>query len=45
VTISPDKIFYGEEHCAIFIIRVHFMWGLQLGLGIIWGVRVRITIR
>jgi len=34
VTNSSEKKFYREkEHCAIFI-HAHFMWGLQLGLGL-----------
>jgi len=33
-----------NEHCAIFI-RAHFMWGLRLGLGLSWGVRVRVGVR
>jgi len=45
VTISPEKIILQEEkkHCAIFICT-QFMWGLQLGLGLSWGVRVRVGI-
>jgi len=46
--ISPEKIInitWGEkEHCAIFI-HAHFMRGLQLGLGLSWGVRVEVRIR
>jgi len=46
VTISSEKVILQieKEHCAIFICA-HFMWGLQLGLGLIWGVRVRVGVR
>jgi len=46
VTISLEKIILqGEkEHCAIFS-SAHFLWGLQLGLGLSWGVRVRVGVR
>jgi len=39
VTISPEKIILQreKERCAIFI-RAHFMWGLQIRLGLSWGV-------
>jgi len=33
-----------KEHCTIFIC-VHLIWGLRLGLGLSWGVRVRVGIR
>jgi len=33
-----------KEHCATFICT-YFMWGLWLGLGLSWGVRVRIGVR
>jgi len=49
VTISPKKKYSTslqkeKEHCAIFI-HEHFMWGLRLGLGLSWGVRVRAGVR
>jgi len=46
VTISPEKITLQreKEHCAIFI-HAHFMWGLQLGLGLSKGVRVGLSNR
>jgi len=33
-----------KEHCAIFI-HANFMWGLRLGLGLSWGVRIRVGVR
>jgi len=40
VTISLEKIILqGEkEQCAIYICK-HFIWGLQLGLGLSWGIK------
>jgi len=45
VTISPEKLFYREKRALRYSHRAHFMWGLRLGLGLSWGVRVRVGVR